>query len=128
MVLQQLAPELEFVLADGLSEFVHEAFHEDGVLVDVHAAPEARRDVRVAHGVIDQQVGHGVAERVLHALTLQALERIRIHALVFRIGGALIQVSGEERRQDRLARQPDVQGGQVVVFVEAANHLACITG
>ena len=39
-----------------LRQFVHEALDVDGVLVDVHAAPEARRDVRVAHRMIDQQV------------------------------------------------------------------------
>ena len=68
MLAHQLAAELELVLADRLGKLVHEAFHEDAVLVDVHAPPESRQDVRVAHRVVDQQVGHGVAEGVLARL------------------------------------------------------------
>ena len=65
MVRHQLAPELERILAGRMGQLVHEAFEIDGVLVDVHAAPEARRHVRVAHRVVDQQVRDGVADRRL---------------------------------------------------------------
>jgi hypothetical protein len=56
MLRHQLAPELERILADGMRQFVHEALEIDGVLVVVHAAPEPGRNVRVAHGVVDQQI------------------------------------------------------------------------
>ena len=65
MVAEQLAAEFQLVLPDRLRQLIHEAFDEDGVLVDVHAAPESRRDVRIAHRVVDQQVRDRVAERVL---------------------------------------------------------------
>ena len=67
MLAHQLAPERERILAGRLRQLVHEAFEIDGVLVVVHAAPEPRRDVRVAHGVVDQQVRDGVAERAFGA-------------------------------------------------------------
>jgi hypothetical protein len=77
MICHQLAPELERVLADRMGKLVHEAFEIDGVVVDVHAAPEARRDVWVAHGVVDQKVRDGVAQRRL-APWIEARERGRV--------------------------------------------------
>ena len=77
MLGHQLAPELERILAGRMGELVHEAFQVDGVLVDVHAAPEARRDMRVAHGMVDQEVRDGVADRRF-AGWREALERGRI--------------------------------------------------
>ena len=71
MLPHQLAAELERILAGRVRQFVHEAFHVDGVLVGVHAAPEARRHVRVAHRVVDQQVRHRVAERALRPPALR---------------------------------------------------------
>jgi hypothetical protein len=56
MLRHQLAAEFERILAGRMRQLVHEAFEIDRVLVDVHAAPEARRDVRIAHRVVDQQV------------------------------------------------------------------------
>ena len=56
MILHQLAAELERILVGRMRQLVHEAFEVDRVVVDVHAAPEAREDVRVAHRVVDQQV------------------------------------------------------------------------
>src|SRR5437763_1495418 len=81
MLDHQLAPELELVLSGCLRELVDEAFQEDSVLVDVHAAPEARRDMRIVHRVVDHQVRHRIAERVLGALRHQTLERERVFAL-----------------------------------------------
>ena len=63
MLRHQLAPEFERVLAGRMRQLVHEAFEIDGVLIDVDAAPEARRNVRIAHRMVDQQVRHGVADR-----------------------------------------------------------------
>ena len=39
----------------------------DRVVIEVHAAPEARRHMRVAHRVIDEQVVDLVAERTFCA-------------------------------------------------------------
>ena len=66
-VRHQLAPERQRVLAGGMRELVDEALDVDRVVVDVHAAPEARRHVRVAHRVIDQQVRNRVAEMAFRA-------------------------------------------------------------
>ena len=121
MVAEQLAAELELVLAGRLRQLVHEAFHEDAVLVDVHAAPESRRDMRIAHRVIDQQVRDGVAERMLAPEGSEALEAERVACL----SAAALR---DARRKDRLPRQPDVQPGKVVVLVEGAVHLAIMTG
>ena len=84
----QLAPELERVLAGGLRQLVHEALDEDRVLVDVHAAPEARRDVRVAHRVVDQQVRDGVAERELARSGRAPWNVDRVRAVLQRSPGA----------------------------------------
>ena len=115
MLGHQLAPELQRVDADRMRELVHEAFDVDRVVVDVDAAPEARRNVRIAHGVIDQQVRHAVAERGL-ARRVEALERDRVLAV--------LHARREHGRQDRLAGDAHVQSGQVVVLVERADHLA----
>ena len=62
MVRHQLAPELERVLPGRVRKLVHEALEIDGVLVDVHASPESWRDVRVAHGMVNQQVRDGIPQ------------------------------------------------------------------
>ena len=74
MLAHERAAELERVLAGRPRHFVHEAFHVDGVLVGVDAAPRADRHVRVAHRVLDEQVRHGVAELRVAGLFGVALE------------------------------------------------------
>ena len=88
------AAEFQRVLADRLGDLIHEAFDEHGVLVVVDAAPEARRHVRVAHGVLDQQVGNGVAELAFRAAGIEALEGDRVHAA---LGRALWRREGQDR-------------------------------
>jgi hypothetical protein len=56
MFRHQLAPEFERVLAGRMGELVHEALEIEGVLIVVHAAPEPRRDRRIDHRVLDEQV------------------------------------------------------------------------
>ena len=77
----QLAPEFERVLSDGMRELVHEAFDVDGVLVDVDAAPETRRHMRVAHRMVDQQIRNFVAEFEF-AARRQPLKRRGVHAIL----------------------------------------------
>ena len=106
----------ERILTRRLGQLVHEAFHVDGVLVGVHAAPEAWRHVRVAHRVIDQEVRHVVAVGRLGAARREALELHGIHAV--------LQVLRQQRRQDRLTGDADVQSDEVAVLVETARQLA----
>ncbi len=74
MLRHHLAAERERVLTRRMRQLVDEAFQIDGVLVVVHATPEPRRDVRVAHRVVDQQVRHVIAERAFRAAGVEALE------------------------------------------------------
>ena len=102
------------ILPGGVRELVHEAFEKDRVLVDVHAAPEPRRDVRVAHGVVDEEIGHGVADREVAGL-VQALEGQGVHAV--------LEILREHARQDRLPRQAQVQADEIAGRVEPARQL-----
>ena len=112
----QLAAELERILADRVRQLVHEAFDVDGVVIDVHAAPEAGRDRRVAHRVVDQQVRDRVAERGLGAARVETRKRCRVLPV--------LQPPGRDRRQDRLAGNAHVQPGQIVVGIERGSHPA----
>ena len=62
------------------TKMVNVAFQIDGVLVDVDAAPEARRHMRIAHGMIDQQIRDVITDRRL-AGWRKALERGGVHAV-----------------------------------------------
>ena len=64
IIAHQLPSERERILARSMGQFVDERFHVDRVLIHVDTAPETRRHVRVAHGVVDQQIRHRVADRV----------------------------------------------------------------
>ena len=119
MVRHQLAAERERVLPGRVRQLVHEAFEIDGVLVDVHAAPEARRHVRVAHGMVDQQVRDGVAERAPSAPlrrsrpwnatgSMPFLQRLRAHAGQDRLAGnaacaAPVRLLSASKRAGQLA-------------------------
>ena len=115
MLAHQLAAEFHRILADRLRQFIHEAFHIDRVLVHVDAAPEAGRNVGVAHRMLDQQVRHGVADRRVAGRT-QALERGRVHAVH--------QRRRTHREQDRLAGQSHMQRREIVVGIEGPGQFA----
>src|SRR5262249_58179881 len=87
--------EGERILAGGVRTLVHEALDIKRILVAVAAAPEARRHMRIAHGVVDQQVGHVVAECPLGAAGIEALESDRISAVCY--------ARRTDRRQDGLS-------------------------
>ena len=97
MLRHQLAAEFERILAGRMRQLIHEAFEIDRVVVDVHAAPEARRDVRIAHRMVDQQIGDGVAERGFARSALRPWNVDGIHAVDQRLRDA--------GKQDRLARR-----------------------
>ena len=78
MLCHQLAPEFELVVADRLGELVDEAFEVNGVVIDVHATPEAGLNMGVAHRMIDEDVGNRVADGRFRAARIQACERRRV--------------------------------------------------
>src|SRR5476651_329124 len=81
-------------LFSSVRDFVHEAFHVHAVLIGVHAAPRADRDMRVAHRVLDEQVRHRIAELHVAGLFVPALELALVAAA---LGRGRIQ-----KRVDRL--------------------------
>ena len=116
MVGHQLAPEGQRILPGRVRELVDEALEVDRVLVQVHAAPEARRHVRVAHRMVDQQRRKRVADRRFRSRRIQALEHHRILAV--------LDVLRQQAGQDRLARDAHVQRGHVALRVEPGGQLA----
>ena len=56
MLRHQLAAEGEGILASRMCKLIHKAFEIDRVVIDVHAAPEARNNVRIAHRMLDQDI------------------------------------------------------------------------
>ena len=114
MIRHQPAAELERVDRGRLGELVDEAFEEDRVLVDVHAAPEPGRNVRIAHRVADQQVRNRVFQRMF-ARRPETLECRRVLAV--------FECLGAGRRKDRLPRQPDVKSAEPAFGIERADEL-----
>ena len=117
VVRHQLAAELERVLSGRMRELVDEALDVDRVLVVVDAAPEADRHVRIAHGMVDGHVRHGVAERAegVVRLLVQALEVQRVHAV--------LQGLGPHLGQDRLAGDAELEADEVALLVKAPDEL-----
>ena len=116
VVRHQLAPELERVLAGCLRQLIHEAFEIDGVLIVVHPAPEPRRDVGVAHRMVDQQVRDLVAEHAFRPGRIETLEHERIHAV--------LQQLRQQAGDDGLPGQAHMQRGEIALRVEPAGQLA----
>src|SRR5262249_13003110 len=71
---QQLAPNLERVLAGGMRDLVDEGLQPDGILIGVDAAPEAYRHMRVAYGVLNQKIRNGVTKTRLRATRIETLK------------------------------------------------------
>ena len=82
MLSHQLAPELECIHAHDLGKLIHEAFDIDGVVIDVHPAPECRADMRVAHRLVHQDVRDRIAERRLRSAGIKARESCWISAFL----------------------------------------------
>ena len=82
MVGHQLAPERERILPGRMRQLVDEALEIDRVLVEIHAAPEAGRNGRVAHRMVDQQRRKRVADRGFRSRRVEALEHNRILAVL----------------------------------------------
>jgi hypothetical protein len=82
VIRQQLAAELERILADCVGKLIHEAFEVDGIMIVVYAAPEVRRDMRVSHGMVNQQVRDRVTEHAFRPTGVETLEHKRILAVL----------------------------------------------
>ena len=113
---QQFMPEGQRILACGMGEFVDEALHINAVLVQVDTAPKASRHMRVAHGIVDQEVGHAVAEMPLRTGCQQTLEHHRIFAVL----DALRRYCG----QNRLSGNAHMQAGDLALGIDAGGQLA----
>src|SRR5258708_6285707 len=105
----RLAPELERILANRMRQLVHETFKIDRVVIDVHAAPEARRDGGIAHRVLDQEIGNRISNRSI-AARIEALECGGVHAVD--------QCFWAKAEQERLPRQADSQRGHIYVSID----------
>src|SRR5258707_5889653 len=57
MIRHQLAAEFERVLSGRMRPLIHEAFEIAAILVAVEAAPYSGPHMRIAHGMVDQQMG-----------------------------------------------------------------------
>ena len=78
----QLAAQFKRILIGCRRNLVNEALEVDGVLVEVDPAPETRRHVRIAHGVVDQHVREAVADHRLAAAFVQTLKDHRVFAVL----------------------------------------------
>ena len=116
MLPHERAAKLERVLARRARHLVDEAFHVDGVLVGIDAAPRADRHVGVAHGVFDQQVGHAVAELGVARLRPQPLQLAHVPAA----GNRRLVQGGV----DRLSGHAHVQPAELAVGVETGGQRA----
>ena len=113
---QQLPAQCQRVLLGRVGDLVDEALEVDRVVVEVDAAPETGPYRRIAHRVVDQQVGDRVAQRAFSPGQVQALEDDRILAV--------LHVLRKQASQDRLARDAHVQRCQPAFVVEPGLELA----
>ena len=97
----------------GYAKMVHSAA---GFLVAIDATPETRRYMRITHCVVDQQVGHVVAECPLSAAGIEALENDRVLAV--------LHACRIDRRQDGLSSHAYMQPDQFIVGIERGSHAA----
>ena len=116
----QLAPKGQRVLVGSGGNFVNEALDIDRVLVQVHTAPETHRHIRVANGMVNQQIGETIGELSLRAGRIQSLEGHRVFT-----GHDVLR---RHLRQNRLPGHSHVQPGHVPLRVQSGRHLALARG
>ena len=91
-------------------------FDVDRVVIDVYTAPKSRMQMRITHRVIHQDVRHRVAVNGFRSAGIEARERRGVLAV--------LHARRHHARQNRLARDPVVDRGQVIVLVESGRDLA----
>src|SRR5262245_19135698 len=109
---QQLATQLQWVLAGRASHFVDERLEPDRVLVRVDAPPEANGNVGIAYGVLDEEVRDGVAKARLRPSRIKTLKRGRVPSVA-------IKAIRRSARQDGGSRNAHVQPDETTLVVEA---------
>ena len=116
MLRHQLATQSQRILLRRMGNFVDKSFEINRVLVQVHAAPETRWHMRIAHRVIHQQRRERITNRRLWARWIEALK----HYGVF----AVANVLWRNESQDRLPRDAHRQPGDLALVIEPSGHLA----
>ena len=106
---------LQRVFPGGMRQLIHEAFQIEGVLVEVHTAPETRRHMRVAHGMVDQQIREAIADIGLAPGIVQPLEDHRVTPVT--------DILREEAGQDGLAGNPHMQPGDIALRIQPRRQL-----
>ena len=117
MIAKKLAAKFNRVGASSLGQFVHEAFEENCVLINVHAAPKARRNRLIPHGVIDHQIRNRVTKCVLARIG-NALKHHWVATLL------LLNDGRTDHCKDRLPRQAHVDTREFFARVEGPGHFA----
>src|ERR1700730_1268677 len=115
MLTHERTAKLEWILAGRARHFIHEAFHIDGVLICIDAAPRSDRHMRVAHGVFDEQVRNGVAElRISGRLVISLqLTQVLVADNASRVQGCV----------DRLPGDPNVQTSEIPIRSAPASSI-----
>ena len=116
-LLQQGLAHRQRIAPGRCRNLIDKAFKVEAVLIDVHTAPEPRRHMRIAHGVVDQQVGYIIPDRgLIAAHRHHALEDARVHAV--------LQGLRRHTGNDRLAADPHMQRREVALVVQPGRQLA----
>ena len=98
-----------------MRKLIDETFHVQRVLIGVHAAPDPRRNGRLADRVLDQKIWKIVGDRIL-AARHQSLKGEQIDAVH--------KALRRDFLEDRLAGNSHVESHNSSVFVEAGRQLA----
>src|SRR5215472_7648521 len=110
---QQLASKLQGILACGARHLVDEGLKPDRVLVRVDAAPEAHGNMGIAHGVLDEEVGDGIAEAPLRPTRVKPLKGSAISSVA-------VEAARRGARQDRGCCNSHVQPNEITLVIEAS--------
>ena len=113
----QRTAEFQRITVGEPRHLVHEAFHENTVLIGIHTAPRTDRQMRIAHRVFGTKVGMGVTDLgIAFQRRPQALQLADVLAVLDRrrIGKGI----------DRLARYPDMQSCEIALLVDTGREAA----
>ena len=115
-VAQHFLAESQRILSGRHRQFVNETFEIKRVLVVIDPAPIPRWQRRIAHRVVDQQIGDGITEHALGTIGVQALEGRGITPV--------LQARGIDARQDRLAGNTHMHGRHIALCIQPCGQFA----
>src|SRR5262249_25553260 len=116
-VCEKLASKLQRIFARGACRLIDKRLKPDPVLVCVHPPPEAHGNVRVAYGMLDEEVGDRVAKARLSASAIETLKRSGVSTIS-------IEPIWRGAREDGWGRNAHVQADEVAFIVEASREFA----